>query len=110
VCAFDHNLYWNASGKPAAFGKRSLAEWQALRQDKNSLVADPLFVDPEQGDFRLRRGSPAGPDRLRALEPVGDRPAQGFDGVELKSRTQDMVRQRTFGAALGKRFASVNYS
>jgi GH141 insertion domain/Periplasmic copper-binding protein (NosD) len=59
VCAFDHNLYWNASGRPASFGKKSLAEWQALRQDRNSLVADPLFVDPDQGDFRLRRGSPA---------------------------------------------------
>jgi hypothetical protein len=59
VCAFDHNLYWNASGKPALFGKKSLAEWQAIGQDKNSLIADPLFVAPERGDFRLCPRTPA---------------------------------------------------
>jgi len=60
VCLFDRNLYWNASGAPVLFGGRSLAEWRALGQDRNSLIADPLFVDATQGDFRLRAGSPAG--------------------------------------------------
>ncbi len=59
VCAFDHNLYWNASGNPILFGTRSLAEWQKLGQDHHSLIADPSFVDPEKGDFRMRPGSPA---------------------------------------------------
>ena len=59
VCQFDDNLYWNAAGKPVLFGKMSLSEWQALGQDKKSLVDDPLFVDPDKGDFRLPEGSPA---------------------------------------------------
>ncbi|MBI2928926.1 MAG: right-handed parallel beta-helix repeat-containing protein [Verrucomicrobia bacterium] len=59
VCAFDRNLYWNASGKPVLFGNKNFAEWQATDQDKSSLIADPLFVDPEHGNFRLRPDSPA---------------------------------------------------
>jgi hypothetical protein len=59
VCAFDDNLYWNATGMPVLFGKQTLAEWQAMGHDNNSLVADPKFVDPEHGDFHLRPGSPA---------------------------------------------------
>jgi hypothetical protein len=59
VCAFDRNLYWNASGRPVLFGGKTLAEWQAADQDKDSVIADPLFMNPKQGDFRLRQGSPA---------------------------------------------------
>lgn len=59
VCAFDRNLYWNAAGASVRFGNKSFAEWQAMGQDRNSLVADPLFVDPEKGDFNLRENSPA---------------------------------------------------
>ena len=75
VCAFDHNLYWNASGKPVLFGSKSLAEWQAMGQDKDSLIADPLFMDPTKGDFRLRHGSPAARIGFKPwdLSPVGPR-------------------------------------
>ena len=55
----DYNLYWQASGQPIQFVKESLAEWQKRGQDVHSLVADPLFVDPEHGDFTLKPGSPA---------------------------------------------------
>ena len=56
---FDRNLYWDARGKPITFSGASLEEWQNRGMDVHSIVADPLFVDPEHGDFTLRAGSPA---------------------------------------------------
>ena len=54
--AFARNLYWHASGKDTLFpGNKTLAQWQeATGQDKGSLVQDPLFAAPAQGDFRFR--------------------------------------------------------
>jgi len=56
--AFDNNLYFCAAGEPK-FGKRTFAQWQGVGMDKSSKIADPMFVDPEKGDFRLKPGSPA---------------------------------------------------
>ena len=46
----------------------SLEEWQEKRgQDKHSMVADPLFAAPEQGDFSLKPDSPA---RTLGFQPI----------------------------------------
>lgn len=39
--------------------KYSLAEWQALGFDRHSVFADPLFIDPKNGDYRVHSDSPA---------------------------------------------------
>ncbi len=55
---WNNNLYWCESGQPEFLG-RSFEEWQALGLDTNSLVADPLLANPENGDFTLDANSPA---------------------------------------------------
>ncbi len=58
---FDYNLYYMTGGRAFDWpGDRTFEQWQEWTgQDKHSLIADPLFVDPENGDFRLKPGSPA---------------------------------------------------
>jgi hypothetical protein len=59
VCVFRNNLYWNASGQPVLFAQKNFSEWQSTGQDMGSLIADPMLVDPEHGDFKLQKESPA---------------------------------------------------
>ena len=55
------NVYWCTGGKIRDDGFRdvSFGAWQAGGMDAGSVVADPLFVDPEHGDWTLRPESPA---------------------------------------------------
>ena len=39
--------------------KYDLAGWQGLGFDAHSVFADPIFVDPQRNDFRVRPDSPA---------------------------------------------------
>jgi hypothetical protein len=51
-------------------------EWQKRGQDVHSLVADPLFVDPDHGDFTLKPASPAAKIGFQRIDitQVGRRP------------------------------------
>ena len=60
IAEADHNLYWHAGEEPVvSFLGKSLEEWQRMGYDQHSLVADPLFVDAANDDFRLKPDSPA---------------------------------------------------
>ena len=53
----DYNLYYCAQSPELS--QKTLAGQQRDGVDAHSLAADPLFVDPAGGDFRLKPGSPA---------------------------------------------------
>jgi parallel beta-helix repeat protein len=57
--AVDRNLYWHLDSSKIRFSEFSWEEWQARGMDKNSLIADPLFVAPDKGNFQLNSNSPA---------------------------------------------------
>ena len=60
ISEFDHNLYFLAANQePQIRGIGSISDWKKLGFDQHSLVADPLFVDVGNGDYRLRPESPA---------------------------------------------------
>ena len=53
----DRNLFWSCVGaKPA---RDFLAWWQEQGFGHHSAVADPSFIDPENGDYQLKTRSPA---------------------------------------------------
>jgi hypothetical protein len=57
----DYNIYFHAGSPAVTFpGDLTFEQWQKQRgQDQHSMIADPLFENPKQDDFRLRPDSPA---------------------------------------------------
>jgi len=85
----DHNLYYRPPVRSDEGAKNKclilygpgwrprherfdrLEEWQKTHGfDRNSVTADPLFVDWKNGDFRLRRNSPAVKMKAGLTEPA----------------------------------------
>jgi hypothetical protein len=59
----------------------SLADWQRMGYDVHSRIADPLFVDAPQDDYRVKSGSPAFELGFQLIDPqqIGIR-RDGDDG------------------------------
>jgi parallel beta-helix repeat protein len=59
----DGNVYWDTrlagTEVPKLFAGATLTEWRQRGHDLHSVIADPLFVDPKNLDFRLKKESPA---------------------------------------------------
>ena len=55
----DKNVYWDELGHEFEFAGMTFDEWKAKGYDVNSVIADPLFVDPHAANFRLKPESPA---------------------------------------------------
>jgi parallel beta-helix repeat protein len=55
----QNNLYYDTRSTNIRFADKSFSEWQASGQDQGSSIADPLFIDAGNFDFRLRPESPA---------------------------------------------------
>lgn len=79
----DRNLYWDyrAAATPdgLTFADGTFDQWRKRGHDMHSLFADPLFIAPEQDDFRLLPASPAFRLGFQPIEisRVGPRGAPG---------------------------------
>ncbi len=54
-----NNCYWNTSGKEIRPAGMSFEQWQQKGHDIGTIIADPMFVDADNYDFRLKPNSPA---------------------------------------------------
>lgn len=67
--AFEKNLY-HATGLAARPFEKELADRRSRGLDQTSVVADPLFVDPKNGNYQLRAESPAAKIGFKEFDPT----------------------------------------
>ena len=79
----ESNMYWNTKGGKPEFittgrenprrdiNRHSFSEWQSMGEDKNSVIADPMFADPRppQDDYTVRNTAAAREIGFVAFDP-----------------------------------------
>ncbi len=54
IVDLKNNIYWHAGGQSFDFAEKSWFQWRAMGRDKEgSIIADPMFVDADNYDFRF---------------------------------------------------------
>lgn len=95
--AMNYNLYYDVSGKPPKIIGFELDQWKAITSehwlkmekgkglDTDSIVADPKFVNPQNGNFSLSPDSPAFKLGFRPFDliTVGVRKSHRINNVTL---------------------------
>jgi hypothetical protein len=80
--AVDHNIYFDtrigAVAPSTLDGALKFDDWRGRGHDLHSLFVDPLFVGAQDGDFRLKRGSPALEFGFHPLDGRGAGPREKF--------------------------------
>lgn len=76
-----HNIYYDAETSNISFAGRSFEQWQLNGQDSGSLIANPLFLNAGNFDFRLKSSSPAFNLGFRQIDmsSIGPRVPAGAD-------------------------------
>lgn len=59
AAGMDRNLYWNANTRAFRVEGDDWVAWRAKGFDRESVFADPQFVDPLAGNYHVRATSPA---------------------------------------------------
>lgn len=95
----DWNIFYNPNltRDLLDFGERSWEQWQAEGHDLHSLYVDPMFVDPENHDFRLRPDSPALKLGFQPIDMshVGPRPQFLSNGGKCNKTTDKQICPET---------------
>ena len=80
----DRNIYFSKADP--SLGEETLARLQANGGDTLSRADDPMFVDPEKGDFRFKPGSPALALGIKEIDvsQIGLRPHPHGEWAKLK--------------------------
>jgi len=102
----DRNLIYHF-GEPLVTGlgdvpaEKQWEEWQKRGFDRNSIVADPLFVDAENDDYRLKPDSPAW---KLGFEPI---PVEKIGPYESPDRATWPIREAPGAREAGMRRAEL---
>ena len=97
---YDLNCYWRVGDPSPVFYGLSFAGWKKLGRDKNSILADPQFVDPANYDFRFKNTSVA---RKIKFKPFDYTKAGVYGSEEWKAKSRIPVEmEKAFNEAVKK--------